>query len=322
MHRKSLTRVPGAMTDVVIIGGGAAGLSAALVLGRARRNVLVLDAGQPRNAPAAASHGVFTREGTPPLELLQIARNQLRGYPTIEVREGAAVSVEAALEHFHVMTDSGERIETRRLLLAYGLTDTLPEIAGLDAFWGESVLHCPYCHGWEVRDGALAYIANGTVAIEFGALLLGWSRDLVLCTNGPGDLTAEQRKQLRKNGIQVREQRIVGVEGAGRKLRAILFEDGPVLSRSALFVRPTVTPRMDFSVVLGCDHTEAGFVNADDLGHTSVPGVFAAGDLVTPFQQVIRAAATGSTAAAGINHSLAAEDFAQASGDDYTGIRS
>ena len=136
------------MTDVVIIGGGTAGLSAALVLGRARRNVLVLDRGQPRNAPAAAAHGVFTREGTPPSELLQIARDQLRGYPSIEVREGAAVSVEAGKEDFHVMTVSGERIQARKLLLAYGLADSLPEIAGLDKFWGESVLHCPYCHGW------------------------------------------------------------------------------------------------------------------------------------------------------------------------------
>lgn len=309
------------MTDVVIIGGGAAGLSAALVLGRARRNVLVLDGGQPRNAPAAAAHGVFTREGTPPLELLQIARDQLRGYPSIEVRDDAAVSIDAGIEHFHVMAVSGERIQARRLLLAYGLADSLPGIAGLDNFWGESVLHCPYCHGWEVRDEPLAYIANGTVATEFGALLLGWSRDLVLCTNGPADFTAEQREQLRKNGVQVREQRIVSVEGEGRKVRAIRFEDGAVLLRSALFVRPAVSPQMDFSVVLGCEHTEAGFVKADELGRTSVPGVFAAGDIVTPFQQVIRAAATGATAAAGINHSLAAEDFAKASGEVYAGIR-
>lgn len=309
------------MTDVVIIGGGAAGLSAALVLGRARRNVLVLDGGQPRNAPAAAAHGVFTREGTPPLELLHIARDQLRSYPSIEVRDWDAVSVDAGPEHFHVTTVSGERIQARRLLLAYGLADSLPEIAGLDKFWGESVLHCPYCHGWEIRDEPLAYIANGTVATEFGALLLGWSRDLVLCTNGPADLTAVQREQLRKNGVEVREQRIISVEGEGRKVRAIHFEGGPVLLRSALFVRPAVSPQMNFSVVLGCEHTEAGFVKADELGRTSVPGVFAAGDLVTSFQQVIRAAATGATAAAGINHSLAAEEFATASGEVYAGIR-
>lgn len=131
------------MTDVVIIGGGTAGLSAALVLGRARRNALVLDRGQPRNAPAAAAHGVFTREGTPPAELLQIARDQLRGYPSIEVRDGAAVAVEAGIDDFHVMTASGERIGARKLLLAYGLADSLPEIVGLEKFWGESVLHCP-----------------------------------------------------------------------------------------------------------------------------------------------------------------------------------
>lgn len=309
------------MTDVVIIGGGTAGLSAALVLGRARRNVLVLDGGQPRNAPAAAAHGVFTREGTPPLELLQIARDQLRGYPSVEIREGTAVSVDAGIDDFHVMTVSGERIQARKLLLAYGLADSLPEIAGLNEFWGESVLHCPYCHGWEVRDEPLAYIANGPVATEFGALLLGWSRDLVLCTNGPADLTAEQREQLSRNGVEVREQRIISVEGEGRKVRAIRFEDGRVLLRSALFVRPTVRPQMDFSVVLGCEQTEAGFVKADELGRTSVPGVFAAGDLVTAFQQVIRAAATGATAAAGINHSLAAEDFAKASGEGYGRIR-
>ena len=309
------------MTDVVIIGGGTAGLSAALVLGRARRNVVVLDAGQPRNAPAAYAHGVFTREGTPPLELLHIARDQLRAYPSVQVREDTAGSVAAGTEAFHVTTVSGEPIRARKLLLAYGLADSLPDIAGLDQFWGESVLHCPYCHGWEVRDEPLAYIANGTVATEFGALLLGWSRDLVLCTNGPADLTAEQRQQLSRNGVEVREQRIISVEGEDRKLRAIQFEDGSVLLRSALFVRPDVSPRMDFSAVLGCDHTEAGFIRADDLGRTSVPGVFAAGDLVTPFQQVIRAAATGATAAAGINHSLAGEDFVKAERPVYGALR-
>jgi thioredoxin reductase len=309
------------MTDVVIIGGGAAGLSAALVLGRARRNVLVLDAGQPRNAPASAAHGVFTREGTPPLELLRIARDQLSAYPSIEVREGVAASVHAGINDFHVTTVSGERIGARKLLLAYGLADSLPEIAGIGQFWGESVLHCPYCHGWEVRDEPLAYIANGAMATEFGALLLGWSRDLVLCTNGPADLTDEQREQLSRNGVQVREQRIISVEGEGRKLRGVRFEDGTVLFRSALFVRPAVSPRTNFSVVLGCEHTEAGFIKVDELGRTSVPGVFAAGDLVTPFQQVIRAAATGATAAAGINHSLAGEDFARASREVHGEVR-
>lgn len=296
------------MLDSIVIGGGSAGLSAALVLGRARRSVLVLDSGQPRNAPASAAHGVFTRDGTPPLDLLRIGREQLQPYSGVQLQGTAATEVRRHSAGFEVVT-AESCVHAKTVLLAYGVKDDLPPIAGLESFWGSSVLHCPYCHGWEVRDEPLAYVASGDAAIEFGKLLLGWSRDLVLCTNGGEELSAGQREALTRNGIEVREQTISRLRGRDGMLTEIVFADGSVLSRRALFVRPAQHPGSGLDVQLGCARTEAGFLQVDEFGRTSVPGVYAAGDLITRFQQVIRAAASGAVAAASINMDLLSAEF-------------
>ncbi|HEX2225034.1 MAG TPA: NAD(P)/FAD-dependent oxidoreductase, partial [Thermoanaerobaculia bacterium] len=283
------------MLDAVIVGAGAAGLSSALVLGRSRRQTLVLDAGAPRNAPSPAAHSFFTRDGAPPAELLAIGRDQLLPYPTVTVRAGRAVDARALPGGFEVSLEEGDTVRSRKLLLAYGVVDDLPPIEGLRELWGTSVLHCPFCHGWEVRDEPLAVYGRGEMGFDFTRLILGWSRDLVLCTGGPAELTAEQREGLTRNGVVIREEPIVSLASRDGVLERIVFADGSELPRRAMFVRPAQRPSSDLADRLGCEATELGLVRTDEWGHTSVPGVYAAGDLTTPMQQVIRAAALGAS---------------------------
>ena len=297
------------MFDVVIVGGGAAGLSSALVLGRARRRTLVLDTGSPRNAPSPAAHGVLTRDGTPPAELLRIGRDQLRPYDSVELRDHGAADARAVDGGFEVDLGGGESVHARRLLLAHGVADDLPEIPGMREMWGTSVLHCPYCHGWEVRDEPLAFFGSGQAAMEMVPLLLGWSRDLVLCSDGSAGLDDAQRAALARHGVAVREEPVARLEGRGGVLERIVFADGSTLPRRAVFTRPAQRLGSDLAARLGCEHTETGLLRVDEWGATTVPGVYAAGDITTPMQQVVRAAATGSLAAAAINRALAVEDF-------------
>jgi len=294
--------------DVVIAGAGTAGLSAALVLGRARRNVLVLNEGLPRNAPAHAAQGVFTRDGTSPLELLRIGREQLQPYTSVEVRDGSVVDVEGTNGNFRVVLDSGTEVTARKLILATGVVDELPAIEGVQELWGSGVYHCPYCHGWEVRDEPLAVYGRGASALDHVILLKGWSSDLVLCTDGPSELSDEDRSTLEFMGVPVQEDRILRLEGGGGHLRSILFESGARLERRGLFIRTKQRQRSDLAVRLNCAIDEAGFIQTDMDGRTSVPGVFAAGDVTGQPQSVISAAARGAAASGAINHELARED--------------
>jgi thioredoxin reductase len=303
------------MFDVIVVGGGVAALSSALVLGRSRRRTLVLDAGQPRNAPSAAAHSVFTRDGTSPTELLTIGRDQLRPYPSVQLQLGRAVDAQVVRDGFEVSVSGDGSVRSRKLLLAYGVIDELPQIGGIEELWGKSVLHCPYCHGWEVRDEPLALYGRKQAGMELAQLLLGWSRDLVLCTDGPAELTDEQRAQLARHQIPVIEKPISHLDGAKGVLERICFSNGSHLSRRAMFLRPTQHQRSDLAARLGCEQTELGLIRTDEWGQTSVSGVYAAGDATTPVQKVIRAAASGATAAIGINRSLLAEDFGGLSSD-------
>jgi thioredoxin reductase len=297
------------LLDVVVAGGGAAGLSAALVLGRARRRTLIVDDGHPRNAPSPAAHSVFTRDGTPPAELLETARAQLAPYDSVVFRPGRIVT--AGREHggVAVVLADGSVHRTRRLLLAIGVRDELPPIEGLAALWGRGVLHCPYCHGWEVRDAPLAVLAAGTTAMQLVSLILQWSRDVVLCTSGPAGLTPEEREALARHGVRVVETPVTRLEGT-RTLERIVFADGSAEPRAAMFLRPAQAPAGDLFRQLGCELTETGFITIGPDHQTSVPGVYAAGDATTPLQQVVVAAASGAAAAMAMNRALADEDFA------------
>jgi len=293
--------------DVLIIGAGPAGLSAALVLGRVCRRVLVIDSGKPRNAPSPASHSFFTRDGSPSSELLRIGREQLRPYG-VEVLDAEVADAFQEGDAFTVALADGSRRSARRLLLATGVVDPVPEIEGLRELWGTSVLHCAYCHGWEVRDQPLAVYANGGSAAEIVALVRCLSRDVVLCTDGPADL-GDDLEMLDRAGILVREEPIVRLKGNDGRLERIVFADGSDLPRRALFLPTLPRQHSDLAERLGCELTGYGLVKVDAAGLTTVPGVYAAGDLALRRHQVVVASADGAIAGITINHELAWEEL-------------
>ena len=298
--------------EVVIVGGGPAGLSAALVLGRARRRVLVCDVGEPRNAPSPAAHSFFTRDGAPPAELLRVGREQLRPYDTVELRDARVIAAgpnRGGVPGFGVTPDGGRRVSCRHLILATGLVDDLPAIPGLRELWGTSVLHCPYCHGWEARDEPFGLLGNGAEAVHFAKILLGWSRDLVVCTNGPADLSPEDRAWMKANGVAVRDERVAALEAdAAGRLEAVTFDRGEPLPRRALFVRAPLRQRSPLPQMLGCtflqDPPYKGLVRVDETGYAGVEGLYVVGDASRGFAQISTAVYEGAAAATSINNGL------------------
>ena len=296
--------------DVVIVGAGPAGLSAALVLGRCRRSVLICDTGRPRNAAAQALHGYLTRDGVAPAEFLSIGRKELTTYETIELRETEVVSAECRSDgNFEVTLTTGDRIVSRKLLLATGVVDHLPDVDGLRALYGRSVFHCPYCDGWEIRDQPIAIYGRGRQGHGLSLELTAWSRDLVLCTDGPGELDDEQLGTLQRNGILVRDSRIARLEGEDGILRHIVFDDGERLARRALFFTMGQSQRSDLSVRLGCEFNDKGTVRTGKYEATHKPGLYVAGDASRAVQWVVVAAAEGAEAAFAINTDLIKEDL-------------
>jgi thioredoxin reductase len=300
------------MYEVIIVGGSSAGLSSALVLGRSRRRVLVIDSGKPCNRFSHASHGFLTRDGIDPQELVQLARDQLQRYETVKVRDGFVTQItreEADAAGFRVETESGESFTSRRVLLATGLKDELPLLPGIEAFWGKSVFHCPYCDGWEFRDQPIVVHGQGEGGFHKTILLRQWTNQLTWCTD-EGDVSDEQRDRLTRHGIRVIETKISRLEGTGEQIERIVFEDGSTNALKAMFVSTKLSHPMPFAEQLGCKVSDSGIVEIDLLGHTSVPGVYAAGDLSSHGRSVAIAVAQGSSAGAGINMDLIGEDFA------------
>jgi thioredoxin reductase len=294
--------------DVVVVGGGAAGLSAALVLGRARRRVAVVDGGDPRNAPAAHMHGYLSRDGLPPAELLEAGRAEAAAYG-VDVAPGRVVSVEPG---FSVELADGTTLTARRLLIATGATDGIPSLPGLRERWGRDLLHCPYCHGWEVRDRPLGVLGTGPASVEHAQLVRGWTDDLVFFSH-THDLSDAEREQLEARGIRVLDGEVRSLVVEDDRLRGVVLGDGRRVERDALFVRPDLRPRGDGLLQqLGCEVDELGFVRVDGAGRTSVPGVWAAGNVANPRAQVITAAGEGSAAAISVNADLVEEDVLDA----------
>jgi thioredoxin reductase len=299
-------------TDVVIVGAGPAGLSAAMMLGRCRRSVLVVDNGKNRNAASHALNGFLTRDGTPPGEFLRIAREELTKYETVQLMSDEVVAAECQqdLASFCITLASGERVYSRKLLLATGVVDNLPEIPGFRELYGRSVFHCPYCDGWELRDQPLAVYGRGARGLGVVLELTAWSRDLVLCTDGPSELDDEARQRLARNGIHVREECITRLEGDGDGvLRRIVFDGGEPLDRRALFFTTGQYQRSDLLMRLGCEFNDKGTVRTGKYESTHLPGLFVAGDASRAVQWVVVAAAEGAEAAFAINTDLLKEDL-------------
>lgn len=288
--------------DVLIVGGGPAGMSAALYLGRARKRVLVIDAGEPRHRVSKGVHNFLTREGISPDELRQIAWSQMKAYPSVERTEGYVESAEQTATGWRVRTREGGVWEGRALLLAVGVIDHHPTIRGYSERWGESIHHCPYCHGWEMKERPLAVLASGKPAQHLAPLLRGWSDDVILLTNGEA-LDAEDEEVLQRYKIPIYRSPVVSLEGPGSRLQTISLEDGTSLAREGLFVAGKQSLPTWVSS-LGMDVTEEGYIRVDMMQKTNLPMLWAAGDCTSRMQQVLEAAAQGGRAGAIINATL------------------
>jgi thioredoxin reductase len=301
--------------DVIIVGGGAAGLSAALMLVRARRRVLVVDARAPRNAKAGHMHGYLSRDGMPPLELLERGRDEVLSYGGVVVTDYVE-KAERGEDGFHVTLASGCDATGRQLLVATGLTDVLPDVPGVAERWAEDVHVCPYCHGWEVRDGALATLATGPFSTHHTLLLRQWSDDLVYFLNGH-ELDAADRRKLTARGVRIEERPVRKLVTAGEDggLSGVELADGTVVPREALFLVPRLEPNSTLLDALGCEKdAETGWVTTGAGGRTSVPGVWVAGNVSDPTNGVIAAAGVASAIAAQINAVLVEADVEAAVG--------
>ena len=295
--------------DVVIVGSSAAGLSAALYLGRFRRRVIVFDTQKPANRFSNASHSFFTRDGVAPSDLVAIGREQLARYETVEIQNGEVSTIAPEGEHFMVTLADGSSYRTRKVLLATGLKDTLPAIEGIESFFGRSVFHCPYCDGWEQRDQPVAIINSGEASLHAAKLLRVLTDQLTLCTNGDESFDQAARTLLNQLNIRLIEMPIQRLEGHDTQVESIVFSDGSKLACKAVFVRLTSTQHAALAEQLGCAMTDTGLVQVDEQGKTSVSGVYAAGDLANRMRQIIFASSQGAAAAIAINMALIAEDF-------------
>ncbi|WP_118950157.1 NAD(P)/FAD-dependent oxidoreductase [Taibaiella helva] len=295
--------------EVIIVGGSYAGLSAALALGRALRRVLVIDAGAPCNRNTPQSHNFITHDGTPPAVIGQIARSQVWFYQTVQWKEGHVSALAQTEAGFLATLESGETFSAAKVLLATGVKDLLPDIPGFAESWGISVLHCPYCHGYEVRGRNTAILANGAMALEMAKLIRHWTGKLQLLTDGPSTIPEADRAVLETNGIKVTEKRISRIEHQAGHLDGIVFDDGSRLALEVMYARVPLAQQLDVAGQLGCALNPAGLITVDDMRQTSVPGLYAAGDNSIQARSVAAAAGAGNFAGAAINRQLIEEHF-------------
>ena len=293
--------------DALIVGGSFAGLSAAMQLARARRTVCVVDAGAPRNRFAAASHGFFGQDGTPPLKMIADARDKLLAYPSVRFVQAGAVAAKAdGAEGFTVTLDGGERLSARKLLLAFGVQDGLPEIPGIRERWGESVVHCPYCHGYEFGGRPLGMLFDSRHPPDHALLIAEWGPTTVFLNGGEGP-DAGVRARLQARGVAIETGRIAGLEGAQRQLAGVRIDDGRLVPAEALYVVPHTRPASPLAEQLGCafdDGPSGPVLRVDAMKMTTVPGVHAAGDLSMMFGNATLASADGLMAGVSMHRSL------------------
>jgi thioredoxin reductase len=300
--------VPLASWDCLVAGGGPAGLSAALVLGRALRRVLVCDAGEPRNRDSEAAHGYLTRDGIAPATFLAIARAELARYATVEYRPISVTDAARVGDLFEFRLGNGERVRGRTVLVATGVVDTLPPLEGLKPLYGRSVHHCPYCDGWEHRDAPVAAYGAGEQGARLALKLRQWSADVVWCADGDSEVDDDLRADLAAAGVVVRTERVRRLEGRDGRLERIMLEDADPMERSALFLVGEQRQGSPLAERLGCRFNAKGTVETGRAERTDVPGVFVAGDASKDAQFMIVAAAEGAEAAVAIDSMLARQD--------------
>lgn len=290
--------------DAVIIGGSYAGLSAAMTLGRAMREVLIIDNGKPCNLQTPHSHNFLTQDGSTPAEIAAIGKSQVMAYPTISFMDGLVTEIRGSDMKYRVITESGQQIRARKILFANGIKDLLPDIKGFAACWGISVIHCPYCHGYEYRGQKTGILVNGDMAFDFGRLIRNWTGRLTIFTNGKATISEEQLLKLSDLNINITEKVIAEISHENGFVKELLFTDGSTAELEALYARVPFEQPGRLAESMGCELDEAGYLLVDGIQQTSVPGIYAAGDNCSMFRSVSGAVAAGSKAASVINHQL------------------
>jgi len=291
------------MWDAIVVGGGPSGLSAALVLGRCRRRVLVCDSREYRNAASHALHAFLSRDGVPPGELLGAARAEVERYGVV-VRRVRVADARRDAAGFEAVLDGGAREMSRMLVLATGVVDPLPPVPGIDALYGTSVFHCPYCDGWEQRDRPLAAYGRGEAGRKIALSLRQWSDDVILFSNGPAGLRADDRARLARAQVRIEERGIARLDGAAGELRAVVLTDGESVARRALFFKTRYAQRSELAAKLGCVFDRKGVVKTNRLQGTGVEGLYVIGDAARDVQLAIVAAAEGAKAGFAVNEAL------------------
>jgi thioredoxin reductase len=295
--------------EVITIGGSFAGLSAAMSLGRSLRKVLVVDNQQPCNAQTPHSHNFLTQDGKPPLEILAEARRQLKAYKTVEFKNDTAVSARKSEDLFEIKLKENSEVKAPKLILAWGLKDDTSKIKGLAECWGISVIHCPYCHGYEVKNQPTAIISNGNEAFEYIKMINHWTKNLTLLTNDSSSLTEEQTHKIKSKGIQIIEKPITKINHQSGKVTSIGLKDAEDFPISVIYHRASFTQKSEIAAQLGCEIDEMGLIKVNDFQQTNVKDVFAAGDNASPLRQVANAVAKGSLAGVMANRELIEDNF-------------
>lgn len=295
--------------DVIITGGSYSGLSAAMALGRSLRNVLVIDNGKPCNRQTPHSHNFVTHDGKTPAEIAKLAKQDVGKYDTVRFYNGKVVKTSKANEGFVIETSTGEKFYAKKLILASGVKDIMPDIPGFAECWGISVIHCPYCHGYEVKNEITGILSNGDMAYEFSKLIFNLTKNLTLFTNGKAVLNDEQLEKLKNNNIILNEDEIKEVKHENGFIQKIIFKNGKEVPLQALYAKIPFEQNINVSDDLGCELTEQGFIKVDIMQKTTVSGLFACGDNVTMMRSVANAVAQGNFAGAMVNKELSDDEF-------------
>ncbi|CAD0220907.1 NAD(P)/FAD-dependent oxidoreductase [Chryseobacterium sp. JV274] len=295
--------------DVIIIGGSYSGLSAGMSLGRSLRNVLIIDNGKPCNRQTPHSHNFVTHDGKTPAEITKLAKEDVEKYNTVRFYNGTVMKTVKSIEGFEIETSSDEKFHAKKLILASGVKDVMPDIPGFAECWGISVIHCPYCHGYEVKNETTGILSNGEMAYEFSKLIFNLTKNLTLFTNGKAVLTNEQTEKLKQNKIMLNEDEIEEIKHENGSIQKIIFKNGKEVSLQALYAKIPFEQNLNVSDDLGCELTEQGFIKVDMMQKTNVSGVFACGDNVTMMRSVANAVAQGNFAGAVVNKELVDEEF-------------
>lgn len=295
--------------DVIIIGGSYAGLSAGMALGRALRNVLIIDSGKPCNLQTPHSHNFITQDGKKPSEISENAKTQVLKYKTVKFHNDLVINAKKAENGFEIFTHKGEKFTAKKLVFATGIKDIMPEIKGFAECWGISVIHCPYCHGYEVKNEKTGILANGNFAYHYAQLVRNLTKDLTIFTNGKANFTSEQIEKFTKHNIQIIEKEIAGLKHENGNVQQIIFKDNSVFELKAIYSRPAFEQHCKIPETLGCELTEQGLIKTDMFHKTTVKDIFACGDNASLLRSVASAVSAGNLAGAMVNSEITEEEF-------------